>query len=143
MHVTLKVSQSIHKKYLLYTNCRFIHLAFILSLDGKRHFQPAVVLICLHSNLRCNGLSNYTAGSYSDHSSCTCIPYFYNVPYEWCEKLSCKRSKQPVYQSIVVNCNKYSVSRRFRKSFSFHHRAWLIFKIIILIVSWHIFFPST
>lgn len=51
MRVISKVSQSIHKKYLLYTSCRFIILAFILSLDDK-HF-PIILLICLQSNLRC------------------------------------------------------------------------------------------
>lgn len=110
MCVTSKVCLTIHKKYLLYTNCRF-DLAFIISLDNKPHFQLTIVLICLHSNFRrFDGLSNYTADSCSDHSWCTCIPYFYNVPYEWREKLSCKRSKQPVYRSEIVNCNTYDYS---------------------------------
>lgn len=42
MCVTSKVSQSIHKKYLLYTNCRFIDLAFIISLNDKLYFQLTV-----------------------------------------------------------------------------------------------------
>jgi len=60
MRVVSKVSQSIHKKYLLYTSCRFIVLAFILSLDSKPHFPLDLFTVEFEMY---NGLSNCTAGS--------------------------------------------------------------------------------
>ena len=55
-----------HKKYLLYTNCRFLQHLFPL-LDDKLHFQTVAVSICLYSNFKMQRpLSNYTADSHDD-----------------------------------------------------------------------------